>query len=80
MENNIKGLYVKNYKDLDVNALEEIIQLNNQLEKSLEQIIDCAPNVEDMITMLKYLIQDTESHTEYCVNCQTEILADMENN
>ena len=75
----IKGLHVKDYHDLDVQALEEIICLNKQLENNLKQIrlaVNDGVN-HQALRLLDILIEDNSTHTEYCVQCQGDILQDM---
>ena len=38
MEETIRGLHVKDYTDLEPNALQEIIELDNQLVEELKKI------------------------------------------
>ena len=76
----IRGLYVKDYRDLDVQALEEIICLNEQLKTNLKQIrlaVNDGVN-QQALWLLDILLEDNDTHTDYCKQCQEEILADME--
>lgn len=76
----IRGLHVKDYRDLDVQALEEIICLNEQLKTNLEQIrlaVNDGVN-HQALHLIDILLEDNDSHTDYCKQCQEEILADME--
>ena len=79
MTEEIKGLHVKDYHDLDVQALEEIIQLDNQLEKNLEQIKEAVIKRKriDAMRLLDILLTDNASHIGYCIECQGDILSDM---
>lgn len=76
----IRGLYVKDYHDLDLQALEEMIKLDEQLTEQLMKIRDFLE--EEDYGRLKYnldcLIIDNMDHRDYCVECQGDILADME--
>lgn len=76
----IRGLHVKDYRELDIQALEEIICLNEQLKTNLEQIrlaVNDGVN-HQALYLLDILLEDNDSHTDYCKQCQEEILADME--
>ena len=76
----IRGLYVKDYRDLDVQALEEIICLNKYLKTNLEQIrLAVNDGVEPQaLYLLDRLLMDNDYHTDYCRQCKEEILAAME--
>ena len=76
----IRGLHVKDYRHLDVQALEEIICLNEQLKENLEQIrVEIKAGVRyKALYLLEILLEDTQSRTDYCKQCQEEILAAME--
>ena len=76
----IRGLHVKDYRELDVQALEEIICLNEQLKSNLEQIrlaVNDGVN-HQALRLLDILLEDNYLHTDYCKQCQEEILAAME--
>ena len=76
----ISGLHVKDYHDLDPQALEEIICLNKQLENNLKQIrlaVNDGVN-HQALRLLDILIEDNSTHTGYCIQCQEEVLATME--
>lgn len=75
-----KGLHVKDYNDLDLSALEEIICLNEQLENNLAKIRVAVNDgiCHQALYMIDNLIEDTSSHTTYCKKCQENILSDME--
>ena len=76
----IRGLRVKDYRELDVQALEEIICLNEQLKSNLEQIrlaVNDGVN-HQALRLLDILLEDNDSHTDYCKQCQEEILVAME--
>ena len=79
MTEEIKGLHVKDYHDLDVQALEEIIQLDNQLEENLKQIKEAVIKRKriDAMRLLDMLLTDNASHRNYCIECQGDILSDM---
>lgn len=76
----IKGLYVKDYHDLHLDALEEIIQLDEQLDNNLVQLYNMLE--EEDYYRLKYnldcLIVDNRAAIDYAKKCQEDILADME--
>ena len=74
------GLYVKDYKDLDVTALEEMIQLDNQLDENLKKIMSflAEEDYTKALTNLRWLIEDNLSHRDYSLKCQDEIIYDME--
>lgn len=76
----IRELHVEDYRELDVQALEEIICLNEQLKTNLEQIrlaVNDGVN-HQALRLLDILLEDNYSHTDYCKQCQEEILAAME--
>lgn len=79
MTEEIKGLHVKDYHDLDVQALEEIIQLDNQLEENLKQIKEAVTKRKriDAMRLLDILLTDNTSHRDYCIECQGDVLSDM---
>ena len=76
----IRGLHVKDYHDLDLQALEEMIQLDEQLTEQLMKLRDFLE--EEDYERLKYnldcLIIDNSDHRDYCLECQCHILSDME--
>lgn len=76
----IRGLHVKDYHDLGIQALEETIKLDEQLTEQLMKLRDFLE--EEDYERLKYnldcLIIDTSDHRDYCVECQGDIIADME--
>lgn len=75
----IKGLHVKDYHDLDLQALEELIKLDEQLTEQLMKIRDFLE--EEDYERLKYnldcLIIDNMDHRDYCLECQCDNLSDM---
>lgn len=75
----IRGLHVEDYHDLDLQALEEMIKLDEQLTEQLMKIRDFLE--EEDYERLKYnldcLITDNSEHRDYCVECQGDILSDM---
>ena len=80
MTEEIKGLHVKDYRQLDVLSLEEIICLDNQLDENLKQIrlaVNDGIN-HQALRLLDILLEDNISHRDYCIQCQEDILADME--
>lgn len=76
----IRGLHVKDYHDLDPKALEEIICLNEQLENNLKEIREAIIKSDNVYALhyLEILLSDNTSHTDYCITCQEDILANME--
>ena len=80
MRESIEGLHVKDYRYLDVQALEEIICLNEQLKENLKQIRHSINDgtYHHALYLLDTLLEDNDSHTDYCRQCQEVILADME--
>lgn len=76
----IRGIHVKDYRDLGVNALEEIIQLDKQLNINLKHIMDYITEGDypKALTNLRWLIEDNLSHRDYATMCQEEILYSME--
>ena len=75
----IRGLHVKDYHDLGVQSLEELIMLDEQLGDHLRKLFDYLQ--EEDYSRLKYnldcLITDNDSHRDYCKQCQEDILANM---
>lgn len=80
MEETIKGIFVRDYKDLTPDALEEIIQLDYQLTDNLRQIIDliCDGNILNALSQLRYLRDDNITHRAYAIKCQEEVLECMQ--
>lgn len=80
MTEEIKGLHVKDYTDLTPDALEEMAKLDEQLGEHLRRLSDFLQ--EEDYERLKYnldcLITDNDSHRDYCVRCQEEVLYKME--
>ena len=80
MTEEIKGLHVKDYTDLTPDALEEMAKLDEQLGEHLRRLSDFLQ--EEDYERLKYnldcLIIDNDSHRDYCVRCQEEVLYNME--
>ena len=80
MTEEIKGLHVKDYTDLTPDALEEMAKLDEQLGEHLRRLSDFLQ--EEDYERLKYnldcLIIDNDSHRDYCVKCQEEVLYNME--
>ena len=76
----ISGLHVKDYHDLDLQALEEIICLNEQLENNLKEIRKAIIKSDNVYALhyLEILLSDNTSHMDYCKTCQEDILAKME--
>ena len=75
----ISGLHVRDYKSLSVDALEEMIKLDEQLGEHLRKMYDFLQ--EEDYFRLKYnlecLITDNDAHRDYCVQCQGDVLQDM---
>lgn len=76
----ITGIHVKDYRELGVNALEELILLDEQLERNLKQIRFAVTdsNCSQALYLLKILLEDNKTHMDYCSKCQEEVLHDME--
>lgn len=75
----IRGLHVKDYHDLDLQALEETIKLDEQLTEQLMKLRDFLEeeDYERLKCNLDWLIIDTCDHRDYCVECQGDILSDI---
>lgn len=76
----IRGIKIKDYHDIGIPGLEEIIALNEQEKEQVKRLLGY---IEDnsvwiMPTVLKQLLDDIASHTDYCQRCIDEILEDME--
>lgn len=76
----ISGIHVKDYRELGVNALEELILLDEQLDRNLKHIMDYITEGDypKALTNLRWLIEDNKTHMDYCSKCQEEILYGME--
>ena len=79
-QDEITGIFIKDYTTLDYNALEEIIQLDEQLDNNLKTILSYinSGDYTKAITALKWLIEDNSTHKAYTDSCQTKIFNDME--
>lgn len=78
--NTVSGIKIKDYHDIGISGLEEIIALNEQEKEQVKRLLGY---IEDnsvwiMPTVLKQLLDDIASHTDYCQKCIDEILSDME--
>lgn len=80
MEETIHGLHVKDYTDLSPDALEEIILLEEQLQKEIKNYLNMIKEgeIDQLSTNLRWLLEDSESLRDYALECQEEILIDME--
>lgn len=80
MTETIHGVFVKDYKELDINALEELIRLDQQLDRNLQKIREFIidGDYHKALVNLRWLIEDNLHHGDYCAECQEEILMDME--
>ena len=76
----IHGVFVKDYRELDVNALEELIRLDQQLDRNLQKIREFIIDGDypKALVNLRYLIEDNLHHGDYCAKCQEEIFEDMQ--
>lgn len=74
------GIFVKDYKELDVNALEELIRLDQQLDRNLQKIREFIIDGDypKALVNLRWLIEDNLHHGDYCAKCQEEIFYNME--
>lgn len=77
----IRGLFVKDYHDIEPNSLEEIIKLDEQLTEQLMKLRDFLEeeDYERLKCNLDCLIIDTSDHRDYCTICQDDILNNMMN-
>lgn len=80
MEETIRGLHVKDYTDLEPNALQEIIELDNQLVEELKKYLRYVDELDytKLRTNLKWLIEDNISHRDYTQKCLDDVLVRME--
>lgn len=80
MEETIRGLHVKDYTDLEPNALQEIIELDNQLVEELKKYLQYVDELDytKLRTNLKWLIEDNISHRDYTQKCLDDVLVRME--
>lgn len=80
MEETMKGLHVKDYTDLEPNALQEIIELDNQLGEELKKFLRYVEELDytKLRTNLKWLIEDNTSHRDYAQKCLDDVLTRME--
>lgn len=77
----VSGIKIKDYHDIGINGLEEIIALNQQEIKQIQaiylDITDCL-DICMALSRMRNLLHDINDHTDYCQKCIDEILSDME--
>lgn len=81
MKETISGLHVKDYHDLDLNALEEIICLEEQLQRTITELEIMLNDGEIYKAKqnLKWLHEDSCSLARWATQCQADRLESMEN-
>lgn len=74
------GIFVQDYKKLDLIALEELIRLDQQLDRNLQKIREFIIDGDypKALVNLRWLIEDNLHHRDYCAECQEEIFKVME--
>lgn len=82
MEETVKGLHVKDYTDLDPNALQEIIELDSQLNDVLKDLLRYTNELDytKLRRNLRWLIMSNISHRDYAQRCLDDMFVKMECN
>ncbi len=80
MKETISGLHVKDYHDLGLEALEEIICLEEQLQHQIIELATMLENgeIDKAKRNLKWLHEDSCSLARWATQCQTDSLEIME--
>ncbi len=80
MKETISGLHVKDYHDLGLEALEEIICLEEQLQHQITGLMFMLENgeIDKAKQNLKWLHEDSCSLARWATECQQDILEIME--